>query len=321
MQSVISYPARGAGGSAAWRGNFAPQLVEDLLDQYHPRKVRDPMGGSMTTRDVCTRKGVNAWVTDLHQGFDALTAEWPLGGDLTILHPPYWDIVPYSGSVWGKSPDPRDPSTWGNSPEDYGRFIKWLNEVTYRAYESAAAGGLLAILVADVRKKGRLYPISYDMTRWGSPEAVCIKIQHGASTLGKSYTGHAFIPIVHETLLITKKANAYYFAINGASTRKVEIDLRRFERASWPSLVLCALQECGGQAELRSLYSTMSGYARALLAEEQGVDWQAQARRILQEYSCFTQVERGTWRIVKEGPDGANFNTTIWTKTSATLAT
>jgi hypothetical protein len=43
MQSIVSYPVRGEGGNAGWRGNVAPQLIEDLIDQFHPVNVADPM--------------------------------------------------------------------------------------------------------------------------------------------------------------------------------------------------------------------------------------------------------------------------------------
>jgi len=71
--SVLSYPTRGQGGSAGWRGNFAPQLVEGLISEYHPMLVRDPMMGSGTTPDVCKRLGANCWANDLRLGLDALT--------------------------------------------------------------------------------------------------------------------------------------------------------------------------------------------------------------------------------------------------------
>jgi len=295
--SVLSFPTRGQGGSAGWRGNFAPQLVEELISEYHPALVRDPMMGSGTTPDVCKRLGVPCWANDLKDGFDALTGEWKLGGNLTILHPPYAFAIPYSGSVWGQKPDPRDPSTW--PPERYPAFIAWLNEITFHAYETMEPGGILAILTADVRKAGRLYPIPFDLARYGELVANLVKIQHNVRSAGTQYSSRNFIPIMHEVLMLTRKPRLFAFIIEGAQTRAFQFDLRQFIKASWPALVLAGMHEADDKTDLQTLYQVMSGYARVKLAQAQGIDWQAIVRRILQEQDCFASVERGVWQVNK----------------------
>ena len=45
MQSIVSYPDRGQGGNSKWRGNFAPQLIEDLIDQPKPGVSHEPFAG------------------------------------------------------------------------------------------------------------------------------------------------------------------------------------------------------------------------------------------------------------------------------------
>lgn len=51
MQSIVSYPVRGEGGNARWRGNVAPQLIEDRIDQFHPISVADSNTLFITSRE------------------------------------------------------------------------------------------------------------------------------------------------------------------------------------------------------------------------------------------------------------------------------
>jgi hypothetical protein len=315
MDSVISFPVRGSGGRSDWPGNCAPQVIEALLDQYQPTMVRDPMIGSGTTVDVCTRRGLAVWGVDLHMGFDALTGEWPMSRkkSLTFIHAPYAFAIQYSGKVWGSQPDPRDPSTW--PPERYGDFINWQNQVMYRAYESMLSGDILAVLVADVRKHGVLYPIVKDMNWYGDPEACVVKIQHNVSSNRKQYAHANFVAIHHEYLVITRRPRVFCWTITGRKVEKIEVDIRRFERAAWPALVVSAMQETGGRADLATLYAKMAVYARVKLAERESVDWQAQVRRILQQYDCFEPEDRGIWRLAATPPSGPAFSDTpTWAK-------
>ena len=41
--TVLSYPDRGVGGSAKWRGNHSPRLSEDLFLWLKPTMVFDPV--------------------------------------------------------------------------------------------------------------------------------------------------------------------------------------------------------------------------------------------------------------------------------------
>ncbi|MCK6584063.1 MAG: hypothetical protein L6Q49_13270 [Anaerolineales bacterium] len=298
MQSIVSYPVRGEGGNARWRGNVAPQLIEDLIDQFHPVSVADPMMGSGTTPDVCRKLNVRCWATDLHQGFDLQKGELPVGFEMWFYHPPYWDIIPYSGNMWASKPDPRD----GSHIQNYSEFIAWANENMYRMYEALPQGGLIATLTADVRKKGILYPISMDLARYGETVATVIKVQHNTMSSRKQYANHNFIPIQYEVLVITRKPKsvASYWNISGTRTVHFEFDLRTFDKASWPALVLAGFNEAGDSpTPLPALYEAMQKYARTKIAEQNGIDWRAQVRRILQTYGCFEQVEYGVWRLNK----------------------
>lgn len=292
MQSVISYLQRGTGGRNSYRGNFAPQLIEDLVAQFKPRLVVDPMGGSYTTRDVCQRLGIPCWSSDLRDGFNVLEDEIPVGGDLGIAHPPYHNIVLYSGAVWGEKANPHDLSRC----PDYDTFLRRLDEAHLRVYESLRSGAHLAILVGDVKKNGQLYPIQRDMRWLGEPVNTVIKLQHNCLSDRQTYSG-AFIPIVHEYLLITRKPDVWYVALR-ETTRRMS-DLQRLASMTWRSCVQAALEALGGQAELQVIYSALADHAKVRAAKQNSTDWQAQIRRALQVYpQSFRALERGRWALI-----------------------
>lgn len=111
MQSIVSYKDRGHWGKSRWRGNTSGFILKDLFNAIRPRFVVDPMEGSGTTGDVCREMKIKYRGFDLHSGFNALkeSLRARLNGetpDHIFLHPPYHDMITYSGSVWGdKHPD------------------------------------------------------------------------------------------------------------------------------------------------------------------------------------------------------------------------
>ena len=290
MQSVVSYPDRGDGGDARYRGNFSPRLLEDLFRQFSPASVVDPMAGSGTTTDVCARMGIACWTGDLRTGFDILSDEIPVGAEMGVLHPPYYNMILYSGKVWGDAPDPRDLS---RAP-DYDTFLRRLNEAQYRLYESLRTGGLMAVLVGDLKRRGKLYPIQRDMHWIGEPVNLVVKIQHNMASNRVDYSGR-FIPIVHEYLVITRKPEAWYVAIR--ATNRNRYDMRRYAKSPWRSVVQAGLEAMGGRASLPALYETLKDHARVMASKAQGTDWKAQIRRALQVYDDFQNVARGEWKL------------------------
>jgi hypothetical protein len=293
--TIFSSPDRDAGikgGKSSWRGNHPPTLTRELIDWLKPGFVIDPMCGSGTTGDVCTQMGIPHWQSDLHQGFDASADEIPVSGDLVFSHPAYFDIVKYSGSMWGKQPDPRDLSQIA----DYSLFIKKLDEAHYNLFQAVRPGGYMAVLIGDVKRKGLLYPLQRDMRWFGDPIQMVIKLQHNVQSSAKSYGGN-FIAIMHEYLVVTRKpkqfSNAWLLTVRLGQTK--EVDQRGVERQGWRSIVWTALTTLGGRADLRSIYEQVEAHARVKQAEARNTDWQAIIRRVLQE-SC-TPVERGTWAL------------------------
>jgi len=294
VKSVVSYPDRGPWGDAHFRGNCSGRLIVDLVEQFHPKFFVDPMVGSGTTREVCEALGVKGWFNDLRYGFNILADEIPVGGDFGFMHPPYFDVIHYSGEVWGDKPDPNDLSRCGS----YEEFLAKLNEAQFRLYESLRQGAHMAILVGDVKRKGVLYPIQRDMRWYGEPVNLVIKMQHNCWSDRQDYTGK-FIALVHEYLVITRKPNAWIIPIRVTEMR--ECDLRRTTVSTWRVVVQGALETLGGQAELAALYSVVLDHRKAKEAEQRGQDWRAKVRQTLQRYPDFKPVSRGVWRLVPPG--------------------
>lgn len=203
MKSVISYPNRGKWGNSTYRGNCSGYLIRDLLMYYRPKSFLEVFTGGGTGYEVARELGFKTSVhLDLNPkwgGWNALKDEVPISADLIFCHPPYYDMVIYSGEVWGR---PHDDDL--SRAKNYEDFIRKLNKVHEKLYLSLNNGGRLATLIGDCRKDGKYYSIIKDMKYFGELESHIIKVQHNAQSFRKEYRGK-FIPIVHEHLLIFKK--------------------------------------------------------------------------------------------------------------------
>lgn len=88
--TIFSSPIRGSGGDATYRGNCCPGIIEKFIEQYDMKYLSDYAIGSGTTVDVCNRKHVNGYWTDLRLGFD-LERRYPRMSGEYSLPPPYWN--------------------------------------------------------------------------------------------------------------------------------------------------------------------------------------------------------------------------------------
>ncbi|KNZ70310.1 DNA methylase [Thermincola ferriacetica] len=259
-EGFFSAPDRGSDGSGAWAGNSPPELTEDLLDWFEPKKVLDPMVGSGTTKHVCDRYGTDCVALDLNPawgGFNAVKDEIPCSADLIFWHPPYHNMKVYSGREWGK-PHPDDLSR----QPTYEAFIKLANQVFAKCVTALRKNGHLVVLVGDIKSKGRLYSIAHDMAWFGKPVNIIPKWQHGASSSRKDYSGsRAFIPVTCEWILIFRKEDCYI--LPGRIVKQLEIDLRECEKVTWRDVVHAALEKLGGTATRDSLLEEVKKHKKA----------------------------------------------------------
>lgn len=207
MNSILSYPYRGHYGSAYYRGNCSGFVIKDLLTFYRPKFFLECFAGSGTGYDVAKELGYNNSIhLDLNEKFgrfNMLTDELPRNADLIFSHPPYWNIIKYSGknNVWGEEVH-RDDLSHILKYED---FIYKLNLINKKIFDSLSINGRHAILIGDIRKNGKYYSIIKDMNWYGQLDSHMIKIQYSTQSQQKRYHSDKFIPIAHEHLLVFKK--------------------------------------------------------------------------------------------------------------------
>lgn len=166
-------------------GNFVPQIPHQLMQRFtQPGDwVLDPFLGSGTTLIECRRLGRHglgvelnldiavrarehiaqqpnelAVSTDVVVG-DSTAADFAAllrerGSDvvqLLLLHPPYWDIIPFSDS------DPRDLSHASSVPT----FLDAFGRVVDHADPVLAAGGHMAVVIGDKYARGEWVPLGF----------------------------------------------------------------------------------------------------------------------------------------------------------------
>jgi hypothetical protein len=204
--SVVSYPDRGPWGDSNFRGNCSGHLVKDLILRFKCQSVFDPSEGGGTVRDVVS--GINQYLKnnieyegrDLRQGWNLLTSELPQKQyDLVWYHPPYWDIVCYSGH-------PHDLSNARTLDE----FEAMLNLCVERLSQVVKKGGIMAVLIGDKRKFGQYYALFRTLLmndKIGQLKAIIIKIQHKCRSDRIAYeqSNPFLIPIKHEYCLVYQK--------------------------------------------------------------------------------------------------------------------
>ena len=104
--SILSFPDRGPWGNPGYRGNCSGYVYREIFEVLHPRVFTDPMVGGGTSVEVAREMGIEAHGLDLHSGFNILKQRIldAVGkpSDLVLSHPPYHNIVVYSGEVWGR---------------------------------------------------------------------------------------------------------------------------------------------------------------------------------------------------------------------------
>lgn len=141
------------------------------------------MCGSGTTKAAADKMGVVSHLYDLHSGFDLMNSDIPERPEFIFWHPPYWDIIKYSGVMYnadevkqryGYDPTQHDLSciaTWDE-------FVSAMNFAMMKQFAALEKGGRMAVLMGDIKKKGRLYSMIAEIAKPGTLENIIIKAQH-----------------------------------------------------------------------------------------------------------------------------------------------
>ena len=186
------------------------------------------MCGSGTTKDAATDMGITSQIYDLHSGFDLLKHDIQERPEYIFWHPPYFDIIKYSDSMYSAADvqaqygyDPRKTDL--SRMPDWDSFVKAMNFCMMKQFCALEKGGRMAVLVGDIKKRGKLFSMIFELAKPGTLENVVIKAQRNCFSDNTRYDGR-FIPIIHEYLLILRKdAPLIYTAL---LTQRREADIR-----------------------------------------------------------------------------------------------
>lgn len=299
LSSVLSFPDRGPWGSSRYSGNTSGHVVKALLEFFRPKDLFvDPAEGSGTSREVAGELGVPYMGFDLHSGFnllkDPLVEHLPRQADFVFFHPPYHNIIRYSGKVWGADPHPDDLSRCANVNE----FISKMQVALVNIYDAVKRGGAYSVMIGDVKSRSQGYlSFQSDIVQIapGKLDGILVKVQHNPSSNYKKYPFQTkpFIPIAHEYILNFKKEGIVVSMLG--SMQRVENKLMSLGQATWNAVVKWAVQSLGGRADLQSLYEKIQEEAPDKLKGNE--NWQAKVRQTLQrgEGVDYEHEDRGLW--------------------------
>lgn len=275
LTSFLAFPERGEGGDYKWRGNCSPEVVSAVLNyvldtkRYYGKDISqftllDPMSGSGTSKAVADRYGVKSVLYDLNPAPAAGTGNWNAlkndveeSADLIFFHPPYHDIIRYSGNMWGK-PHPDDLSRC----DTYEDFLEKLNLCIRKFYMALRKDGRLAVLVGDIRSKGKFYSIQHDMMRMGEFESFLVKGQFNCVSDTRRYE-KPFIPIVTEYMLLLHKKDVFMVPFHFAREDVFSIAKTDLSALTWHHLIRMTFESAGGRMSLVELYALLQNHPKA----------------------------------------------------------
>lgn len=299
--TMLSFPDRGPWGDPKYRGNCSGWYQAFLIWKYKVQKFAELFAGSGTGYDVSKDMGISYIGADLNPNpvrpgilcINAVTDEVPViftDADFLFMHPPYGAEIriPYAGSMY---PDPTgdlSKSDLGQMPWDF--FMKTLNTVVMKYFASMQNGARMGILMGDVRRNG-LHSMLTDIVKPGALEQIIIKMQHNTCSGGRSYSTKNFVPIVHEYILVLKKAFPY--VLDFQVPLKKKLDIRDSLSATWRDVVFAVLTKLGKASSLNSIYCEVDGYKKT----RSNPHWKDKIRQVLQMYPEFISESRGVWSL------------------------
>lgn len=292
MNSLVSYPDRGNFGKNTYRGNCSGKLIEDIIKQYNIKQLSDFMVGSGTTEDVVRNSGIEGSFADLNRGYDMMSMDIPERSENIFWHPPYHDMVVYSGQQYS---DTDVQKKYGFDPKvndlsrcaSWDEFVKKMNYCMLKQFYALENGGRMFVLMGDMKRKGKLYSMLCDIAKPGTLEQIIIKAQHNCVSDRNTYSNMNFVPIVHEYLMVVKKENGLIVPVS--YLKKINSDIRNSKTASWRDIIHAILEN--GKCSLDNLYSQMEGRPKTM----NNPHWKEKIRQVVQNTKYFTRLESGVY--------------------------
>ena len=299
LTSIVSYPERGEGGNNRYRGNCSPKLIEDLIGFFKPTEICDYMCGSGTTKAAADKCGIQSKLYDLHSGFDIMNSDIKERPEFIFWHPPYWDIIKYSDVMY-KASDVQNRYGYDPRKLDLSRIPNWeqfveaMNYAMMKQFASLEKGGRMAVLMGDIKKKGKLYSMLAEIIKPGTLENIIIKAQHNCFSDNTQYSGN-FIPILHEYVMIVRKDTPLLVPVIVA--KEIKADIRDMAGTTWRDVVAAVLEECTEAVTLTYLYEQIEPHKKA----QNNKHWREKIRQTLQiNPNHFHHTDRGMWVLKRK---------------------
>ena len=241
--TLWSFPKRGkwATHRAAYRGNWAPQIARNVIERYSlpGDTVLDQMAGGGTTLVECKLTGRHGIGVDVNRDslmltMDALNfsgmLEEPLEPvdirlyqgdarhldkiegdsiDLIATHPPYANIIKYSGKEAAHNGDL-------SKVRDIAEFVEQMRLVADECFRVLKPDHYCAILVGDTRRNKHYTPIAFRVMQAFLEAGFIlkediVKAQWNTQTEGlwsRLSRDKNFLLIMHEHLFVFRKPGA-----------------------------------------------------------------------------------------------------------------
>jgi hypothetical protein len=205
--SILSFPDRGSWGNARYRGNCSGHVYKYIFEKLTPRVFTDPMVGGGTSVEVARGMGIEAHGLDLHSGFNILAQRIldvvKKPSDLVLSHPPYHNIIVYSGRVWGSKAHPDDLSRCASEEEFLDKMFTALKNQRH----ATRPGGYYGTIIGDVRANGQYSSYQAGLiSRMPKRELRAVFIKEQFNVASESRTYPLKLPrITHEYVILWQK--------------------------------------------------------------------------------------------------------------------
>ena len=173
---------------------FSPTMISDFIRFFtkEGETVFDPFMGIGTTLVAANRTGRIGYGVELNpdfystalkrnpnikeNAFNSSIERFDIDSippiDFSISSPPYWDVLNRSTKDFRKNREKRELNSsysdedddLGNI-EDYPEFISRLTNVYLKIGSRIRSKGFLVIIVKNIKKDGKLYPLAWDLAK------------------------------------------------------------------------------------------------------------------------------------------------------------
>lgn len=173
---------------------YSPTMVSEFIKFFTKEGdvVLDPFSGIGSTLVACKRTGRIGFGIELNRKyFEIIKKRVPDFKDnifnadcrnldklnlpiinYSISSPPYWDVLNRSTDGFKKEREDKgldvsysDAVNDLGNIDDYDTFLKEVCSVYIKMYDLLAKGSYITIIVKNIKKGGRMYPLAWDMAR------------------------------------------------------------------------------------------------------------------------------------------------------------